>query len=208
MRLRLSPAALLPVLMVPACTAISTLSEVSRPLEIYELHAPELQSVATRRTDIEVVVEEPMASGALTTERIMIRPGALQAQYLPGVRWADPAPEMLQTLLLRSLTATGALGSVGRRPVGTIGDYVVLSELTDFQAETTDETDTATIRLRLMVRLVHERDARVIANRTFEVTETAGSSEIDAVVAAFDRASGRMLSEIVPWILTSFDATS
>ena len=202
MRLIAIPFALSLTLATSGCTAISALGEASRPLEIYELRTPATAPAATRRRDIEVVVEEPMASGALATERIMIRPGPLQAQYLPGVRWADPAPVMLQTLILRSLTESGALSSVGRRPLGTAGDYAVLSELTDFHAETADGTGGATVRLRLIVRLVRERDARVIGTRTFSATQQAASTEADAVVAAFDQASSQLLSEVTNWVLS------
>lgn len=201
MRLKALPTTLLLLLTIPGCSALTALGEASQPLEIYELRTPELPAAASARRDIELIIEEPVASGALATDRIMIRPSPLQAQYLPGVRWADPAPVMLQTLILRSLTERGALGSVGRRPLAVAGDYAVLSELTDFQAETSDGTKGAEVRLRLIVRLVREADSRVIATRSFAVTETAGATDADTVVSAFDRASGRLLAEIAPWVL-------
>lgn len=194
----------LPILLLPlvlsGCTALSALDEASQPLQIYELRTPAIQRTVSRR-NIELVVEEPSASGALAIERIMIRPAPFQAQYLPGVRWADTAPVMLQTLMVRSLTETGAFGSVGRRPVGTIGDFALLSELTDFQAEFAEETSDALIRIRLILRIVRERDARVIATRTFAVTENAATTDADAIVAAFDLATSRLLSDAVSWII-------
>ncbi len=123
------------VLLVPGCAAISTLTQSSRPLEIFELRTPDLPPVGSAGRGVEVVIEEPATGGTLATDRIMIRPGPLQAQYLPGARWADPAPAMLQTLILRSVLESGAVGSAGRRSVGGAADYAVLSELTDFQAE-------------------------------------------------------------------------
>ncbi|NNF23429.1 MAG: hypothetical protein HKN63_01280 [Rhodobacteraceae bacterium] len=191
---------LLLTLLLPGCSAISALGQASQPLEIYELQTPAVQQAASRR-NIELVVEEPSASGALAIERVMIRPAPFQAQYLPGVRWADTAPVMLQTLMVRSLTETGALGSVGRRPVGTAGDYAILSELTDFQAELADQRGGAVIRVRLILRIVRERDARVVATRTFSVTEGAASTDTDAIVAAFDLATSRLLSDAVSWII-------
>lgn len=192
------------VLLLPTlsgCAAVSALSEASRPMEIYELRTPTIRPVAVERGDAELVVEEPRASGAIATERIMIRPGPLRAQYLPGVRWADPAPVMLQTLIVRSLIESGAFGSVGRRPVGMSGDYALLSELTDFQAERTEGG--ATIRVRMIMRLTSEREARIVAMRTFEATEAAVSSEADAVAAAFDRAAARLVADVVPWLLST-----
>ena len=194
------PLFLLLPLLLPACSALSALGDASQPLDIYELRTPVLRQAATRRP-VELVVEEPQASGTLTTERILIRPTPFEAQYLPGIRWADTAPVMMQTLLVRSLTETGALGSVGRRPVGTIGDYAVLSELTDFQAETAEDGKSALVRARMILRLVRERDAQVIATRTFEVSEPVASTDPQPVVATFDRVTTRLLADMAGWIV-------
>ncbi|MXQ09554.1 hypothetical protein GQ651_17040 [Alphaproteobacteria bacterium GH1-50] len=191
---------LLPLL-ATGCSAISALEDASEPLEVYELRTPQVQRAGTRR-NVEVVVEEPVGSGALAVERIMIRPAPLQAQYLPGVRWADPVPVMLQTLLVRSLTEAGALGSVGRRPLGTNGDYAVLSELTDFQGESGEGVSGATIRVRLVFRIVRERNATVVATRAFSATEQSLSTDAVAIVEAFDRATTRVIADAVPWIVS------
>jgi len=188
--------------MIAGCEAISALDEASRPLEVFELQTPEIARSGVSR-DIELVVEEPVATGALATERIMIRPSPLQAQYLPGVRWADTAPVMLQTLLVRSLVETGALGSVGRSPVGSVADFALLSELTDFQAETTGDGNGAIIRVRVIFRLVRESDARVVATRAFAVTQEASGTDANSVIAAFDRATSRLLSGTVSWLIAS-----
>lgn len=194
---------LLMILVLPftpaGCAAISAFSDASQPLEVYELRTPQVPRSGDRR-NIEIVVEEPVASGTIATDRILIRPTPLQAQYLPGVRWADTAPVMFQTLMVRSLTETEAFGSVGRAPIGSMADLAVLSELTDFQAERTGVGDAAIIRLRVVLRLVRENDATVISTRVFEVIEEAKSSSDDAIVAAFDTASSRIISEIVQWI--------
>lgn len=193
-------AVLLLPLLAGGCSALSLLGGGSDPLEIYELQTPAIRTAVSRR-GVEVVVEEPVASGALAVERIMISPSPLQAQYLPGVRWSDTAPVMVQTLLVRSLTETGALGSVGRRPVGSTADYAVLGELTDFQAEVAGEG--AVVRVRLILRLVREADARVVATRIFVAEQPAGSTGVETVVPAFDLAMSRVLGEAVPWVLAA-----
>ncbi len=183
------------------CSTLSALGEASQTLDVYELQTPRIEPAA-RRSAAELVVEKPVASGALDTDRILIRPQSFQAQYLPGVRWADPAPDMVQTLMVRSLSETGGFQSVGRRPLGTAGDFAVLSELTDFEAiPSADGGGQTTVRVRLMVRLVRERDARVVASRTFTATATAASTDPDILVAAFDRATGDLLAQLVPWLV-------
>lgn len=200
-RIRLLLTLLTLTMTVPGCAAISALDEASQPLEVYELRAPAVRKAAVQR-NIELIVEEPAASGSLATERIMIRPSALQAQYLPGVRWADTAPIMVQTLLVRSLTESGAFRSVGRLPVGIDADYALLSELTDFQAEPTREGEGAVIRVRIIFRIVRESDASVVATRAFTITEEAGSTEVNSLVRSFDRATSKMLEAVVAWVVS------
>ena len=197
----LNSAVLSLTLLLSGCGAISALDSASQPLEVYELHSPAMPTAA-RQSTIELVIEEPTASGALAVERIMIQPAPLQAQYLSGVRWADTAPVMLQTLLLRSVTETNALGSVGRRPVGTISDFAVLSELTDFQAEANDSGAGAEVVVRVSFRIVRERDARVIATRTIEHREFSADTEVGTIVTAFDRATSRLIADAAVWILS------
>ena len=187
------------LLLLAGCAAISSLEAASEPLEIYELRTPKVPQSASRR-NIEIVIAEPTTTGALATERIMIRPTPLQAQYLPGVRWADTAPVMVQTLMVRSLAETDAFGSVGRGPVGAVPDFTALSELTDFQAETAEVESTAIVRVRMVMRLVRESDAKVVATRTFSIAATAGSTDTEAIVAAFDESISRLLPPLVSWI--------
>ena len=184
------------VALLPACGALTSASQT---LDVYELRAPEPIAASSRRSTVELVVEEPNASGALDTDRILIRPTPVQAQYLPGARWADPAPQMVQTLLLRSLTASGAFQSVGRRPIGSIGDFAVLTELSDFGAVPVG--DQAQVNIRMSVRLVRERDATVVATGNFGASAMAGGTGTDEIVAAFDRALGDLLAAIIPWII-------
>ena len=80
-----------------------------------------VQRITRRAAPRDVIIELPTTSGALATDRIMIRPNRLQAQYLPESRWSEPAPVMVQTLMLRAVEATGAVRYVGREPLGVSG---------------------------------------------------------------------------------------
>ncbi len=191
----------LAILGLAGCSALSSLTDATTPLEAFELRAPAepIQVRGTVRRDL--VIETPTASGALDTDRIMIRPGPFQAQYLPGARWTDTAPIMLQNLMLRAFEDTNALRYVGRRPLGGAGDYVLISDLTDFQAELNPEGQGVTTRLRLTARLVRESDASVIASRTFQTTAQAASTDTLAIVQGFDQATGAALRDLTGWAL-------
>jgi cholesterol transport system auxiliary component len=122
------------IALLPGCSALSALSGAATPLDAYDLNAPVNPVQARNTSSGQLVVEIPTAPGALTTDRILIRPHPLQAAYLPDGKWAEEAPIMLQTLMVRSFEDSNAFRYVGRRPLGGAGDYALLTELTDFQA--------------------------------------------------------------------------
>ncbi|NKX45906.1 hypothetical protein HCU73_15025 [Roseibacterium sp. KMU-115] len=203
------PRALLLALVLPllsGCSALSALGDATQPLDVYELQPPAEVPVARRSQARDVIVELPTTSGALETDRIMIRPDRLAATYLPGVRWGEPAPVMVQTVLLRTLDATGAFQYVGRRPLGPSGDYAIVTELVEFEAEVLEDGDSARIDIRLTSRIVREDGVRIVAARTFTSTATAASLDDTALVEAFDAAMGPLARDFAGWVLATLGA--
>jgi len=187
--------------LVAGCSAISAVDNATTTLEVYELRTATEGPIA--RGDplpVALIVELPTTSGGLDTDRIMIRPSPLQAQYLPDVRWSETAPVMVQRLMLRSLEDTQGFRYVGRRPIGPGGDYALISELTDFQAEAS-ASGGAVVTLRLTARLVREEDVEIVASRTFTSTAAVASTETPALVDGFDRASRVLMGEVAEWTL-------
>lgn len=199
--LRRSPLVIGLAVMLSGCGALSALQDASTVLQVYELRAP-VPSSPGRTLPLEVVIEEPTTGGALQTDRIMIRPSPLQAQYLPGVRWSDTAPVMVQTLMLRSLETSERLRYVGRTPLGISGDYAVLTELVDFQAELGPDGDAGQVVVRMISRVVREDDTRIMGSRTFAVTVPVASSAAETVIAGFDVAAGQLFAEHADWVLS------
>lgn len=183
------------------CSAITALNDVTVPLDVYELRAP-ANIAASQRAQLarDVIIELPTTSGALSTDRIMIRPNALQAQYLPDVRWSDATPVMVQTLMLRAVEATGAVRYVGRQPLASNGDFAVVTELVDFQAVVNADNETASAQLKLIVRVVRESDASIIASRVFDASAPAASTQTVAIISAFDAASSTLFADFANWL--------
>jgi cholesterol transport system auxiliary component len=203
---RLALALSLP-LALGGCAAVSAIGSATEALEVYELSTPTdlpVRQGAPQRRDI--IVEVPTTGGALSTDRIMVRPAPLQAQYLPGVRWSEEAPVMLQTLMLRALDRTGAFQYVGRRPLGQGGDFAIVTELVDFQAELSPDGASAQVEVRMIARIVRERGVQIVATRSFAAQEAAQSLDDDAIANAFDAATGRVISDFSVWTLTSLGA--
>lgn len=193
--------------LLAGCSAISAISDATTPLNVFELRVPpELPVWQNRALQRDVVIELPTSGGALATDRIMVRPSPLQAQYLPEVRWSEPTPVMVQTLMLRTLDATQGLRYVGRRPLGASGDFAIVSELVDFHAVLAPESDAATVEVRLIARVVREADVRIVASRTFTASVPVASSETVTLVDGFDAAVAQVMTEFAGWALTAVRA--
>ena len=182
------------------CAALSTLSSASEPLATYAL-TPLPGAAGPVAGGRHVVVEVPTGSGAIAGERFVVRPDRLQVTVLPGARWVDPAPVMVQTLLVQSLQASGAFRLVGRSSTGLFPDVTLLTEMRAFQAEPGPEGGPVyRVRVGFTMTLIREADGAILRARTFEATAAAGSAAPSAVAAAFEAAMTAVLREAVPWV--------
>jgi len=192
---------LLSALLLGGCATLTSITDATTPLQAYGLRAPAAAPDVRGSLRRDLVIETPTTGGALDTDRILIRPDPFRAAYLPQARWTDTAPVMLQGLMLRGFSDADALRYVGRRPIGGTADYLLLSELTDFQAELAPDGETVTTRLRLTARLVRETDATILGSRTIETTAPAASTDVADVVAGLDAATRAGLRDLTAWAL-------
>lgn len=148
----------------------------------------------------QLVIEEPVAAESLDTSRIAVQHTALSLQYYKQVRWAERAPLMIQALLVESFENTGKIVAVGRLSVDLRADYVLKTDLREFQAEYRGG-ENPVARVRLIAKLVKLPERAIIASHAAEDIVRAKGPEIDDVVVAFDAALGNVLKSIVEWTL-------
>lgn len=149
----------------------------------------------------QLVVEEPVASGGVDTNKIAVEPTPFEVQFYADVRWVERAPRMVQTLLIESFENTGKIVAVGRQSVGLRADYNLKSELRHFAAVYPAGSKTPNAWVRINVKLVGEPRENIIAFRNFEQIVPAKSAAVKDVVEAFDEALGKVLRAMVEWTL-------
>jgi len=196
----LSPLLTCFALTVPSgCGALSSLSQASAELSSYTL-SPAGSSGTAAAGRGHLVVELPSSGGALGTDRILIKPIPFQAQYLPDGQWSEPAPDLVQTLLVASFQNLGGFRLVGRTGAGLMPDYTLMTELRDFQAEPDGTEDGRfTVTVSTNMTLIRESDRRIVSSRLFSATATVGSDDTLVLVSGFDRALQTVLQEAVLW---------
>ncbi|KGJ05599.1 cholesterol transport system auxiliary component [Paracoccus halophilus] len=192
---------------LPGCAALSALQgEPER--DVFELRPPITQPLKCGRGRLaELVIEPPKARGTLDTDRIMIRPNDLQTQYLPDARWGDTVPTTLQTLLVRSFSVYDVFTHVGRAPLGAAGDYAIISEVNDFNAEVAEDGG-ATVKLSVDAQMVREMNASVVSRGRFEATASAASTRTADLIPAFDAAGQDLVTQMTSWGLGAMGVTA
>jgi cholesterol transport system auxiliary component len=174
--------------------------KVNNPVPLYTLSAVSEFGQSLPKVDWQLVVGTPVASADLNTTRIALTRSPGVIEYFANGAWADYAPILLQGKLIESFEVSRAV-SVGRDAVGLRPDYVLHSDLRDFQAEYSGAVPTA--HLRLSAKLVRMPDRRIVANILTEQKVPAAGNSLAEIVAAFDRAAGDAFEEVVVRVLTA-----
>ena len=168
--------------------------------KLYELSAKSTYDQNLPNVKWQLVVSEPVSASHVNTNRIALRPAPLAVEYYKGVAWADRAPRMIQTRIIESFERTNKIQAVGRDGEGLRADYTLKTELREFIA-IYGEGPTPQILIRMNAKLVKMPERMIVADDTFEYRETASGTDIDAVVAAYNEAMGKVLKRLVEWTL-------
>jgi cholesterol transport system auxiliary component len=170
------------------------------PPKLYVLSPKSTFAEDLPRVDWQLVVDVPVADAALNTARIALRRNPVLLDYYGDSNWTDTAPLMVQTLLIESFENTRRIVGVGRQSVALRGDYSLISDLREFQAEY-DKSAIPNVRVRLNAKLVKMPERVIVGSINAEFVEPADGSDLASVVYAFDQALGKTLKRIVEWTL-------
>jgi cholesterol transport system auxiliary component len=179
----------------------SLVPDVNRPLTLYTLK-PKLTPRNLPKVDWQLVVAEPAAERDIDTTRIALtrRPNVIE--YFAGGNWTDTAPDLVQAKLIEAFEATHAILAVGRDAAGLKPDYILQSDLRDFQAEY--QGDAAPVaHVRLISKLVQMPDRRIVRSVAAQSSAPAAGRELPAIVSAFETALAQVLDQTVTAILTN-----
>ncbi|HEX4293053.1 MAG TPA: ABC-type transport auxiliary lipoprotein family protein [Rhizomicrobium sp.] len=186
-----------------ALGACSSIIGPPEPAPLYMLKGAPMPAGGGPRVPWQVSVVLPDAPDSLDTARIaLVQPGD-QLDYYANSSWQDRLPFLVQSALLDAFESSGRITSVGRDTDGLKSDYLLLTDIHDFQAryDVADTPPTAVIKLS--VKLIAAR-TRTIAQATTvgkEVPTTQNS--VPAVVAAFNQALGGTMAQTVSWALNA-----
>lgn len=174
---------------------------------VYVLSAPASTAPATAPLAVDLIIARPNARPGLDSDRIALLNADRRLDYYAGGRWGAAAEIVVQDLLVESLRNTGRLRTVqGDVPVFA-ADFLLQSELNDFQAEYSGGGDPL-VRVTLVCTLGRVKDRRALAVFTASATAPATNNTLGAVVAAFESAYQQAAVITVNETLTALSAAT
>ncbi|MFZ2237579.1 MAG: ABC-type transport auxiliary lipoprotein family protein [Dokdonella sp.] len=186
-------------LTVAGCAVLGAGSE-------YAIYAPQPHFAAPAgKTLVEwqLQVQEPYAGETISAPNLLVMPTPAVYEVFPAARWRDPPPMLVGTLLLQAFEQSGRIVGVDRAASGVNTDFVLTSELRDFQIEIIGAAPRAKVTLH--VRLLGFADNRIVAARTFEATAPAAAQDSASGAQAIESALATLLPQVRDW---TFDAAN
>lgn len=197
--------------LVSACSL--ELPGTGAPPRMYVLTPKSTFSDTLPNVDWQLLVEVPQAQAGINTARIALRDSPIEMRYFELSNWTDLAPRMIQTLIVESFENSNRIVAVGREAIGLRADYVLKTELREFQAEfaqrlpqnTEDGIGNVappTIRVRINAKLIKMPRRAIVASKNFEFLIDAKENSMEEIIGAFDTALGKTMRRMVEWTLT------
>jgi cholesterol transport system auxiliary component len=141
-----------------------------------------------------VQLPRPSADPGLGTERIMLVRSDHRLDYYLGSRWAANLPDVVETLAIDTLRASGAWGAVHESPSPFFADYLLQINIRRFEADYTGGTAAPRVIVVLDCTLVRRTGRELIASFVAQGQADAEENRLSAVVAAFEKAANAALT--------------
>lgn len=177
------------------------------PPALYRLTPKSTFSEGLPVVDWQLVLEAPVADAGLNTTRVALQMSPTQLEYYALASWTDRAPLMVQTLMVESFENSGRIVAVGRESIGLRSDFVLKTELREFQAEYF-YGGTPQVRVRVTAKLVRMPERAIVASTEIDHRADASDDRMEDIIAAFDDALGKVLRKLVEWTLVSGQAAA
>ena len=167
----------------------------ARPSKYYQLTPPS-GSTATAVQDslpVSLILGPMMTSHLYREDRIVYSSEHEQMGTYETERWSEPPVEMMQTILLRKLRASGHYRDVNTLRSGARGDYLLRGRLYDFK-EVSGKAFVA--RLSFDLELHETKTSGTIWTYTYSYDEPVAGKDVASVVAALNRNVQRAAGEV------------
>lgn len=162
---------------------------------IYSLSPDANVKKSKRVVGAQITVEAPTAPRALDVDRIPVGYEANGMQFVPGARFADRIPALVQRALIEGLENSGGFKAVASEALGLRSTYAVAGDLRRFGASG------GQVKIVLSVSVVQRREGRIVARKSIEGSSSVAGEDGASLAAAYERALAQVVEEAAPFII-------
>ncbi len=138
----------------------------------------------------------PQAGPGLDSDRIALLRSDQRFDFYAASRWAAPAPDLIESVMLDALRATGAFSAVFDDAAPYAPVYNLRCGLRRFESDYTAGGRAPTVHVALDCTLGRRRDRELLASFTAQGSSVAGEDRLNEVVAAFEAATATAMKEL------------
>jgi cholesterol transport system auxiliary component len=181
-------------LTLTACSGVFE-SDLAAP-QAYVLRLPPAPLPEPNNDAGSVRVQRPDASPGLESERIALLRSEQRFDFYAASRWAAPAPDVIETVIVDTLRGTGSFKAVFDDTAPFSPRYGLRCTLRRFEADYTRGGGAPTVFVALDCTLGRSRDRELLASFTAAGSAAARADRLSEVVAAFESATQAAMGEL------------
>jgi cholesterol transport system auxiliary component len=199
--------ALLSTAVLSGCTGL--FHSTAPPEQVYYLRAPsggttasssatpDTSAGATPVAPASLRVGHPIAWPGLDSPHILLVQSDHRMNFFAGSRWPAPAPDMVESLIVQAMRASGAWASVEGTSSPFPSDYLLQTSLRRFEAEYSgDASAPPVVHVELDCLVGRGEGREVIATFSVSASAPAAANRLTDVVAAFEQATDTALESL------------
>ena len=150
-----------------------------------------------------LTVGPPDAAASLDTTRIALSRSATTMDYFANAAWNERLPLIFQRLLIQTFDASNRIVAVDRDTAGSESDYLLQTEIRDFEAHYDTPDGAPQITVSIQAKLTRMPQREIVSSLNVMQQAQASSNSLDNIVSAFDTASGAAIAQIAAWTLSA-----
>ena len=141
-------------------------------------------------------VPRPQADPGLANELITLVQSDHRMDRYAGSSWAGALPDVVETLAIDTLRATGNWSSVNDAPSPFAADYLLQINIRRFEADYTGGGDAPRIYVTLDCTIARRIGRELLTSFVVEGVADAEANKMSAVIAAFEKAANAALASM------------
>ena len=179
---------------------LSSCSILPEPETLDVYHLPSTSVPTTAQVDKLpwlLRITTPHSNRLTDAERVLMLREDSRISTYKGARWSDPPSVLLRNRFTNAFRSDGRLSTISVDNPNLLADLELDGDLSAFQVEYTHGTPAAVIRF--YAALVQPARNRVIAERSFEISQPVEGAGMPEVIRAFGRSADNLAGEIIDW---------